>query len=320
MAYVCSLCNGEPRRRCPRCRGKGSVGGFIGVGARTCEQCDGTGEVLCERCLGGEADFTTIRGIIEDGDEELAAYLVNKSSLLEDHDDLGQSLAHFSAEHGRLRVLHRIHEIAPGALSRPSQGGTTPAALAAYGAHTPCLDFIGQVAPESFGRASEKGHLPSHLCSAHQAADCLGVVHRFCPESLMAKSGSEWTPAHYACHYNSLSCVRFLVAHDRESFLEKVEGDTPANLAVREGHTDIIRVIANDLPAVLEVMEEGMSAASLAAGKGHLEILKVLRDKAPRSFLTEEAGGLDVAFLALSTGHVECANFAADALAQIRND
>lgn len=46
----CYLCSDTGKVKCETCRGKGLVGGFLGIGARACPICSGTGTVVCPDC------------------------------------------------------------------------------------------------------------------------------------------------------------------------------------------------------------------------------------------------------------------------------
>ena len=48
----CLLCNSTGKVECEACRGKGKVGGFLGLGARLCALCEGNGSTTCADCNG----------------------------------------------------------------------------------------------------------------------------------------------------------------------------------------------------------------------------------------------------------------------------
>ena len=48
----CFFCGGTGRDLCSACDGKGKVGGFLGLGAKTCPVCEGTRAENCTSCNG----------------------------------------------------------------------------------------------------------------------------------------------------------------------------------------------------------------------------------------------------------------------------
>ena len=48
----CLMCNGTGKAECEACRGKGKVGGFLGMGGRKCPVCEGAINVRCSVCNG----------------------------------------------------------------------------------------------------------------------------------------------------------------------------------------------------------------------------------------------------------------------------
>jgi hypothetical protein len=46
----CYVCSDTGKIVCETCRGKGLVGGFLGIGARACPICSGAGDAPCPDC------------------------------------------------------------------------------------------------------------------------------------------------------------------------------------------------------------------------------------------------------------------------------
>ena len=59
----CLSCSGTGKASCNVCKGKGRVGGFLGIGCRTCESCAGTGRRTCHDCGGTGEDVSLIAGL-----------------------------------------------------------------------------------------------------------------------------------------------------------------------------------------------------------------------------------------------------------------
>ena len=49
---MCLFCGGQGKGTCSACDGKGKVGGFLGLGAKSCPVCEGSGQSACAHCQG----------------------------------------------------------------------------------------------------------------------------------------------------------------------------------------------------------------------------------------------------------------------------
>jgi hypothetical protein len=59
----CLACSGTGKSSCNVCKGKGRVGGFLGIGGRPCGICEGNGMTTCRDCGGSGEDVSPVAGL-----------------------------------------------------------------------------------------------------------------------------------------------------------------------------------------------------------------------------------------------------------------